>query len=279
MSEEKGLVVRPVERLKAMINVDSVKEQFQRSMKENCDLFTASLIELYTNDTSLQECEPKLIIAEALKAATMRLPLSKQLGQAWIIPYKKNNVPIPQFQIGYKGWIQIALRSQQYRRLHATPVYEGQTVDINYNNGDIVIAGKPINKAEIGYFCMFELINGFTHSLYMSKDDMTRFAEKYSPAFTGKYKEKSKWFTDYSSMALKTVVKQNLSHWGYVSIEMAAAMAYDDEHDHETPIIKQEAEQVQVKQELPKRKKRDEEPKLIEATASVEGQEDDPYKD
>lgn len=265
MSEEKGLVVRPVERLKAMINVDSVKEQFQKSMKENSDLFTASLIELYTNDASLQECDPKLIIAEALKAATMRLPLSKQLGQAWIIPYKKNNVPIPQFQIGYKGWIQIALRSQQYRRLHATPVYEGQQVHINYNMGDIIISGNSASKTEIGYFCYFELLNGFSHSLYMTYDEMTKYAEKYSPAFAGKWKEKSKWFTDRTAMALKTVVKQNLSHWGYVSIEMAAAMSYDNEEPEMESSVMVQAEPVQ--EERPRKKK---ETRVITAEAVVE---------
>src|SRR5688572_25807330 len=95
--------------LKAILAADSVQEQFKNGLGESKDTFVASLIELYSGDSYLQNCEPKLVVMEALKAAVMKLPIIKSLGFAYIIPYKKNNVLIPQFQIGYKGLIQLAM--------------------------------------------------------------------------------------------------------------------------------------------------------------------------
>jgi len=249
------MTLKPTDRLRALVNTSGVTEQFKKAAGEHSDLFAASLMELVANDSYLQNCDPRRIITEALKAATLRLPVSKQLGQAWIIPY--NN--IPQFQIGYKGWIQLALRTGHYRRLHATPIYEGMEIEIDYYTGDIRPTGKPASKVEIGYFGRLELLNGFSHEIYMTKDEMVAYAERYSPAYTGKNRLKSRWHIDFTAMALKTVTKQNISHWGYVSIEMARAFVWDSGEEESygtTPTMHAEMEVEVVQDEKPEPKKK-----------------------
>ncbi len=122
--------MRPIDRLKAILNADSVKEQFENVLRENAGAFIASIIDLFNSDPQLQQCDPKRLVGEALKAASLKLPINKQLGFAWIVPYKdgKTGEVIPVFQLGYKGYIQLALRTGAYRYINADVVYEGELV-------------------------------------------------------------------------------------------------------------------------------------------------------
>lgn len=258
---------RPVDLLKATINAPSVQEQFKNALGEHKDTFVASLIDLYTGDKSLQTCKPSVVIAEALRAATLRLPLNKALGFAYIVVYNNSvkrkdangndvidpnthkpvydKVPTPTFIPGYKGYIQLAMRTGQYRTINADVVYEGEVRKVNKLTGEIAFDGEKTSDKIIGYFCYFELLNGFSKTLYVTVEDMAAYAKRYSPsvkwettvaqliakANDGIIGKKVGWEGNFNDMALKTVIRRLLSKYGYLSVEMQNAMARDVEDD------------------------------------------------
>lgn len=250
---------RPVDLLKTTINAPSVQEQFKNALGEHKDTFVASLIDLYTGDKSLQTCKPALVIAEALRAATLRLPLNKALGFAYIVVYNNSvkifneqtgredwvKVPTPTFIPGYKGYIQLAMRTGQYRTINADVVYEGEVRKVNKLTGEIAFDGAKTSDKIIGYFCYFELLNGFSKTLYVTVEDMAAYAKRYSPsvkkettvlqliakANDGIIGKKVGWEGNFNDMALKTVIRRLLSKYGYLSVEMQNAMAHDVEDE------------------------------------------------
>lgn len=214
-----------VDVLKNMLAAESVQEQFKNGLQESKDTFIASLIELYSGDTYLQNCEPKLVVMEALKAAVLKLPIIKSLGFAYIIPYKKNNVLVPQFQIGYKGLIQLAMRTAQYRIINADVVLEGEYRAKKKLTGEFDLSGDAKSETIIGYFAHFEMLNGFSKTLYMTKEKVTAHAQKYSKSYNT---AGTPWKTEFDAMATKTVVRNLLTHWGFLSVEMMQSMNDDD---------------------------------------------------
>lgn len=250
---------RPVDLLKATINAPSVQEQFKNALGEHKDTFVASLIDLYTGDKSLQTCKPSVVIAEALRAATLRLPLNKALGFAYIVVYNNSvkvtneqtgreewiKVPTPTFIPGYKGYIQLAMRTGQYRTINADVVYEGEVRKVNKLTGEIAFDGEKTSDKIIGYFCYFELLNGFSKTLYVTVEDMAAYAKRYSPsvkkettvaqliakANDGIVSKKVGWEGNFNDMALKTVIRRLLSKYGYLSVEMQNAMVHDVEDE------------------------------------------------
>jgi len=225
--ENNGQVARvtKVDALKTILAADSVQEQFKNGLQESKDTFIASLIELYSGDSYLQNCEPKLVVMEALKAAVMKLPIIKSLGFAYIIPYKRNNILIPQFQIGYKGLIQLAMRTGQYRIINADVVLEGEYRSKNKLTGEFDLTGEAKSETIIGYFAHFEMQNGFSKTLYMTKEKVTAHAMKYSKSYNT---AGTPWKTEFDAMATKTVVKNLLTHWGFLSVEIMQSMNDDD---------------------------------------------------
>lgn len=211
-------------RLKGVLENETMKRNFENILKENAGAFTASIIELFQSDKALQECEPNKVVLEALKAATLKLPLTKALGFAYIIPYKEKGVPVPQFQLGYRGLIQLAQRSGQYRYINADVVYEGEKVEYNKITGGLSISGVPKNDKAIGYFAYFQLLNGFEKSVYWTKEQVTSHAKRYSRAFNS---AASPWQTEFDAMAIKTVLKSIISKYGIMSVEFANALAID----------------------------------------------------
>src|SRR5438270_725219 len=124
--QNNGIQQKPISKIEVLKNImkaPSIQEQFNNVLKDNSGVFVASIIDLYNSDTYLQNCEPKQVVMEALKAAVLKLPINKNLGFAYIVPFKKNGVQIPQMQIGYKGLIQLAMRTGQYRNINADVVY------------------------------------------------------------------------------------------------------------------------------------------------------------
>lgn len=233
-------LVKPMERLKRIINSDSVKQQFQNAMGKHSDLFVASIIDIVSGDTKLQNCEPALVVSECLKAATLKLPINKSLGFAYIIPYNKSykegNVwkkkVIPQFQMGYKGFIQLAMRTSKYKYINAGPVYKGELVSTDKLTGAIDLSGTKEDDTVIGYFAHIETVNGFKKTAYGSLDDVKKHGEKYSPGYSH---DKSLWKTDLDSMGVKTMIKMLLGKYGIMSVEMAGTMSRAFEYDQETP--------------------------------------------
>ena len=243
---------KPVDLLKAVINAPSVQDQFKNALGDHKDAFVASLIDLYTGDKSLQTCKPQAVIMEALRAATLRLPINKALGFAYIVVYNNSvklpdgtwtKVPTPTFIPGYKGYIQLAMRTGQYRTINADLVYEGELRKVNKLTGEIAFDGEKTSDKVVGYFCYFELLNGFSKTLYMSVEDMAKYAKRYSPsvgknttvemliakANDGIVAKKVGWEGNFNDMALKTTLRRLLSKYGYLSVEMQTAMANDAE--------------------------------------------------
>jgi len=214
-------------RLEAFQNVlseDFVKNQLQNALGEASSSFAASLIEIVTSDQYLQECEPKKVVLQAMKAAALHLPLSKQLGYAWIIAYNKE----PTFQIGYKGLIQLAIRSGQYRTMNTDAVYEGEFRRLNRLTGEFDFSGEKTSDKIVGYFAYFELKNGFQKTLYMTEAQVRAHAERYSKSYKN---PRTPWSTNFPEMAKKTTVRLLLTHWGYLSVDMVEAIKADTDYD------------------------------------------------
>lgn len=265
---------KPIDLLKSVVNAPSVQAQFKNALGDHKDAFVASLIDLYTGDKQLQKCKPALVIAEALRAATLKLPLNKALGFAYIIVFnnsQKNEkgewekVPTPTFVPGYKGYIQLAMRTGQYRTINADYVYEGEIRKVSKLTGEIAFDGEKKSDKIVGYFCYFELLNGFNKTLYVSIEDMADYALRYSPSFRGKDKPTKAslikdaqsgkistevgWKGNFNDMALKTVIRRLLSKYGYLSVEMQGAIEHDFE-DSETSrntIIAENANAEEIK--------------------------------
>lgn len=216
-----------VDVLKKVMDAPSVQEQFKNALAENAPSFVASVIDLYNSDSYLQNCEPKQVVMEALKAAVLKLPIVKSLGFAYIVPYKSGEKLIPQFQIGYKGLIQLAMRTGQYRIINADVVYEGEYKSKNKLTGEFDLNGEAISENIIGFFAHFEMLNGFSKTLYMTKERVTQHARKYSKSFNVK---NGPWEKEFDAMAIKTVLRGLLGHWGFLSVEMIQVMN-DDEGD------------------------------------------------
>lgn len=251
--------------LAAVLKAESVQQQFKNALGEHKDAFVASLIDLYNGDKSLQACNTNALVCEALRAATLRLPLNKALGFAYIVVYNNSvkrvdangndvidprtrkpiydKVPTPTFIPGYKGYIQMAMRTGQYKTINADVVYEGELRRVNKLTGEISFDGEKKSDKIVGYFCYFELLNGFNKTLYVSVEDMAKYAKRYSPSIgykttveqlvekanDGVVSKKVGWEGNFNDMAIKTVVRRLLSKYGYLSVEMQGAIATENE--------------------------------------------------
>jgi recombination protein RecT len=227
----KALATKPIEKLKLALSAESVRAQFNNALAEKANLFMANIVELYGGDTALQECDPNKVIMECLKAATLDLPLNKSLGFAYIVAYKS----VPQFQIGYKGMIQLAMRTGQYRDLNAGTIYEGVKVDRDMLSGRITFSGEATSDTAQGFFAFFSLLNGFEKSLYMTKAEVEAHAKKFSKSYSF---PGSPWTNNFNSMAIKTCIRLLLSKYGPMSVALQAKLDLDDEADAQDEIDK-----------------------------------------
>lgn len=227
------------------VESDNVKKKFQEVLDKGAGAFVTSLLSLVKSTPQLAAADPKTILSAAMTAATLKLPISPNLGFAYIIPYGKE----AQFQMGYKGYIQLAMRTGQYKTINAAVVYEGQIEDIDFVTGEI-IRGKKKSDKVVGYVAYFELINGFSKTIYMTTEDMLRHAQTFSKSFS---RSSSVWKTNFDAMGLKTVIKQLISKYGIMSIDMqsdlATAISSDVDYDRAetqnvTPLEQAAAEQT-----------------------------------
>lgn len=212
----------PAQMLNSLLNNGAIQQTLKSTLDKNAGAFAASVMNLFNNDTLLQQCEPRAVLAEALKAAALKLPVEKQLGFAYIIPYKDHGVPKPQFQLGYKGYIQLAMRTGEYRYINAGKVYEGELKSEDKLTGAVDISGERVSDKIIGYFAYIETLNGFSKTYYWSREKLTEHVKKYSKAFQ---KGSAIWRDNFDEMAIKTVLRNLLSHYGIMSIEMSNALS------------------------------------------------------
>ena len=246
-----------VDALKRILNAPSVVEQFKNALNDNASTFIASVIDLYNTDSKLQLCDQKQVVMAALQAAVLKLPINKALGYAYIIPYANNKkvldpatgkevwqkVMEPTFQMGYKGYIQFALRTGQYRTINAGFACEGEISSFDKLTGKLCLTGTPTSDKVIGYFAYIELLNGFNKAYYMTVEQMAAHAKQYSKGLSADTTVESLialaatqrtpdgkltgWKGNFHAMALKTVLRLLLSKYGYLSIEMQNAIAKD----------------------------------------------------
>ena len=238
---------KEVAKLNAMFNAESVQQQFHNALKENKDAFIASVIDLYSGDVELQKCEPADVLRVAFKAAALKLPINKALGFSYIVVYKNSKrdpngqwvkVATPTFLIGYRGFIQLAMRTGQYKTINADVVYKGELRGTDKLTGRIDLSGERESDEVVGYFAHFELLNGFTKTFYMSVREMAAYAKKFSPSVKrettidqlltkANAPEAGKavgWEGDFTAMALKTVIRILLGKYGYLTLQMQGAM-------------------------------------------------------
>ena len=203
-----------------------VQEKLKELVGKNAPAFATSVLQIVNSNSMLVNADPQTIFSAACMAATLNLPINNNLGFAYIVPFKNNkeNKIEAQFQLGYKGYIQLAQRSGQFSRIAATAVHEGQLISENPLLGyEFDWSVKP-NGNPIGYVAFFKLINGFTAELYMSKEEVMKHANKYSQ--TAK-KGFGVWKDQFEAMALKTVLKLLLSKQAPLSIDMQKAQMAD----------------------------------------------------
>lgn len=211
-----------------------MQQYLQQVLHEKKSSFVNNITALVSNNAALQECQPMSLVYTALKATALDLPLDPNLGFAYIIPYKnsKKGITEAQFQIGYKGFIQLAIRSGQFLIINVTDIRDGEVVAENLLTGEITFARATDReqKPVIGYAAYFRLTNGFSKTLYMTVGEVKAHAGRYSQTFSSKLdyiRNSSKWTTDFDAMAKKTVLKRLLSKYAPLSVEMRMAIQDD----------------------------------------------------
>ena len=242
---------------------DAVKQRINQVIGgKDGQRFISAVVSAVQTNPGLQECTNQSILSAALLGESLKLSPSPQLGQYYMVPFNdKERGKIAQFQLGYKGYIQLAIRSGQYKKLNVLAIKDGELVKFDPLNEEIEV--KLIEDEEqreaattIGYYAMFEYTNGFRKAIYWSRNKMLTHADKYSQAFSKdggtvktKYGEKKKvsyadylagnydpkdawmyssfWYKDFDGMAYKTMLRQLISKWGIMSIDMASAIDAD----------------------------------------------------
>ena len=235
MAVNNSLVAKQNQRLgiTAYLTADAVKNQINSVVGgKDGTKFISAVVSAVNNNPALQECTNQSILSAALLGQSLNLSPSPQLGQYYMVPFNdKNKGKVAQFQLGYKGYIQLAIRSGQYKKLNVLAIKEGELIRFDPLNEEIEV--KLIDDEEareqaetIGYYAMFEYTNGFKKAMYWSKKKMEAHALKYSKGYAAK-KGFTFWEKDFDGMAFKTMLRQLISKWGIMSIEMQMAMDGD----------------------------------------------------
>lgn len=247
--------------LTAYLTQDAVKNQINSVIGgKDGQRFISAIISAVNTNPSLKECTNQSILSGALLGESLKLSPSPQLGHYYLVPFNdKERGKVAQFQLGYKGYIQLAIRSGQYKKINVLAIKEGELEYFDPLNEEIKVNLMVDNWDEreaaptIGYYAMFELVNGFRKAIYWSKAQMESHALKYSKGYQAK-KGYTFWEKDFDGMAYKTMLRQLISKWGVMSIEMQSAF------DSDMTVINEDGSKVYV----------DNEPEIIEAQEPVE---------
>lgn len=247
------------------------QEYLQQVLGEKKSSFINNLTALVAGSKQLQACNPMSVMYAAIKATALDLPLDPNLGFAYVIPYKNNKEgdTDAQFQIGYKGFIQLAMRSGQYRTINVRDVREGEIVGEDFVSGDLRFKKLNSNRDKatiIGYVAFFRLVNGFEKMVFWTVDEVKQHAITYSKTYGSTIKnvrEASKWVTDFDAMAKKTALKSLLSKYGVLSVEMKTAITSDqlvvnergeDMYEDNPNVEDAEAEEIPIEQAIESKK-------------------------
>lgn len=237
----------------AMISTTSYQKAISNVIRDpkKQERFVAAITSAVATNPALQECEPSTILSGALLGESLGLSPSPQLGQYYLVPFNdtKKCCKVAQFQTGYKGLIQLALRSGYYKHLNVIAVKQGEMtkwnplteeVEVNIITDDAEREKLPT----VGYLAMFEYLNGFQKTIYWSKEKMEAHASQYSKGYSAK-RGYSFWERDFDSMAFKTMLRQLISKWGIMSIELQTAFEQESETEADGDIIQVEPVPIQ----------------------------------
>lgn len=219
--------------LTAYLTQDAVQRQINSVVGgKDGQRFITAIVSAVNTNPALQECTNGSILSGALLGESLKLSPSPQLGQYYLVPYNdKNQGKVAQFQLGYKGYIQLAIRSGYYKKLNVLPIKQGELVAFDALNEEIEVnliedEEERENTPTMGYYAMFEYSNGFRKALYWSKAKMEKHALTYSAGYKAK-KGYTFWEKDFDAMACKTMLRQLISKWGVMSIDLQKAMDSD----------------------------------------------------
>ncbi len=208
-----------------LINDDGFRKQAEKTLGEGTPQFMSSVLTLVNSNSTLQSLDPVKLYNTCLMAAALKLPFNSNLGHAYIIPYKGE----PQLQIGWKGFVQLAQRSGQFRTIGVNTVHDNEISGIDPMTGEIIFDFKLKKEGDIvGYMAYFELLNGFKKNLYMTNDELKKHAGRYSQTFKKNF---GVWVDNFDAMAQKTVVKMLLNKFAPLSIndDLARAIEIDQQ--------------------------------------------------
>ncbi|WP_109438377.1 recombinase RecT [Aquimarina sp. AU119] len=216
---------------KDLFGQKSIQQRFESILGKKAQGFISSVLQVINGNKLLSTADPQTVLNAAATAASLDLPINPNLGFSWIVPYKtKINgqmVNAAQFQIGWKGFVQLALRTGQYKRINAVEVYENQFKSYNRLTEELISDFDTIGEGKIvGYAAYFQLANSMEKMVYWSKEEVVAHAKKYSKAYSSSH---SPWSDkdQFHAMAKKTVLKNTISKWGIMSIEMQTAQLAD----------------------------------------------------
>lgn len=231
------------------LNMPTTAKFLESTLAEKRAEFVSNLIAMADSDANIAACDPAALMKCALNATSLNLPLNKNLGYAYIIPYKG----VPSFQIGYKGIIQLAIRTGAYRFINATEIREGE-ISRNKITGEITFKKENPSGKVVGYMAYLELMSGFTASMYMTEEEIENHALRFSKMYAAdkQYKSaKSKWSDPDArpKMALKTVLKGLLGTYGLMTTEFAKAFEVDNDNEERTNGSRVEDAEVVQQQE------------------------------
>lgn len=271
-----------VKNFQAVMNNSYYQTLLEDTLRENKGAFTTSLMEMFTSDPQLLQCDPNALMCEAVKAAGLRLPINKQLKQAYITVFKNKDkatgqsILTPTLIVGVKGYVELALRTNKYKNINKGTVYEGEFRGLDKITGAIDISGEKISDVPVGYFAYFKMKSGFEKVYYMTIDAVCKFAKTYAP--TVKYSKITwqelkdmaikqsvdgeiggfGWFSGFKDMAEKTALRQLLDKWGELTPDVqqifnvdehpTAIQQRDDEFNEDKKVIVVDAETGEIKQ-------------------------------
>lgn len=244
MAVTNSLAAKPKAKFSVAIQGDGYKNLINSTLGDpkRAARFIASVSSAVAVNPLLQDCDAGTILSAALLGESLNLSPSPQLGQYYMVPFNDNkaNRKVAQFQIGYKGYIQLAVRSGQYKKLNVLAIKEGELIRYNPLEEEIEVnliedEEERENAETAGYYAMFEYVNGFKKAMYWSKRKMEAHALQYSKGYAAK-KGYTFWEKDFDAMAYKTMLRQLISKWGIMSVDMQAA------YEKDTAVIKENGE-------------------------------------
>jgi recombination protein RecT len=220
-------MTKQITSIKVLMLDDNIQRRFSEILGQKAQAFISSVLQVVKNNDLLSQAEPQTVLNAASTAAILDLPINKNLGFAWIVPYKNRSTKKQeaQFQMGWKGYVQLCQRTGQYKRINVVAVYENQFESFNTLTEELKADfSKEGEGSVIGYAAYFQLINGFEKLVFWTKEKVKAHAKRFSKTYG---RGNSPWTNFFDEMAMKTVLKNAISKWGIMSIEIQTAVIAD----------------------------------------------------